>query len=88
MVNVWVSDVPTIAPLGASTLVKALVPFDLTIPADNVVAPVPPEATGRVPEVPEDSVTGPHDGAADPFAVKTYPAVPAPNIAVVPEAVW
>lgn len=88
LVSVWESDVPTTAPVGASTLVNAPVPFDLTIPVASVDTPVPPEATGNVPErVPLRSMVF-HDGAAEPFAVSTRPAVPAASIAVAPAADW
>jgi len=40
---------PTIAPVGAATVVKAEVPEALTTPALKVAAPLPPPATGRVP---------------------------------------
>lgn len=43
-----VSVVPTIAPPGAVTVVKAEVPLPITTPL-KVVAPVPPLPTGSVP---------------------------------------
>jgi hypothetical protein len=59
------------SPVGAVTVVNADVPFALRIPAVKVAAPEPPLATGKVPEVPEEMETGSHDGAEDPFAVRT-----------------
>jgi hypothetical protein len=50
---------------------KAEVPFAVRTPAVKVVVPEPPLATGNVPEVPEERETGAHDGAEDPFAVRT-----------------
>ena len=86
-VKVWVSDVPTRFPAGAGTVVNELVPFAFNTPAVKVAAPVPPEATGRLPEIPAERSTGAHEGAADPFDFRTYPAVPAASIAVAPEPV-
>ena len=51
LVNVWVSVVPTTTPEGAVTVLIADVPLPKTKPV-NVVAPVPPRATERVPVVP------------------------------------
>ena len=71
LVSVWVSDVPTTAPVGAATVVNAEVPLALRIPAVKVAAPDPPELTERVPVRLPPRFTGPHDGAADPLENRT-----------------
>jgi hypothetical protein len=88
LVSVCESDVPTRSPAGAATVVNELVPFAFKTPAVKVAAPVPPEATGRLPEIPAERSTGAHEGAADPFDLRTYPAVPAASSAVAPDPVW
>ena len=71
LVSVCESDVPTRSPAGAVTVVNELVPFAFRTPAVKVAAPVPPEATGRLPEIPAERSTGAHEGAADPLDFKT-----------------
>ena len=60
----------------AKNVFFACVPIRFPNAAVAVVAPVPPFAIGKVPLY-EVAVTAPHDGAFDPFDIKTCPEVPA-----------
>ena len=77
VVAIWVVLLPAVAVGAVGVPVKSGDADNTTLPEPVAeVTPVPPLAIDKDP-LNEVAVTAPHDGALDPFDIKTCPEVPA-----------